>query len=205
MGIRRFAVLLKVLSVKSDCVFCEFGIGSGSVNIGRSVLSRDSEALMPSVCSKVNSRFFSFIGKAMQRLVVVGLISQALILMSPSPGWADVSVNEGSLIEDDLAFLKEEEVVVTAILQEQPISESPSNMYVITAEDIQHSGAIDIPTLLRRVPGMEVMQTTGAEYNVSVRGNNQIGSNKLLIQIDGRSVYLDAAGRVIWRLLPIEV
>ena len=72
--------------------------------------------------------------------------------MSFSPGWAGASDGEGTLIEDDLAFLREEEVVVTAILQEQPISEAPSNMYVITAEDIRHSGATDIPTLLRRVP-----------------------------------------------------
>ncbi|MDH5587705.1 MAG: TonB-dependent receptor [Nitrospirota bacterium] len=144
--------------------------------------------------------------KDSKTLGLVGLALLTFVLMIPSQGWAEnISVTEGSLIEDDLAFLKEEEVVVTAILQEQPISEAPSNMYVITAEDIRHSGATDIPTLLRRVPGMEVMQTTGAEYNVSVRGNNQIGSNKLLVQVDGRSVYIDAAGRVYWRLLPVTV
>ncbi len=136
---------------------------------------------------------------------LIGLALSALVLVSPSPGWADGLEIQESLIEDELAFLKEEEVVVTAIRQEQSISESPSNMYVITAEDIRHSGATDIPTLLRRVPGMEVMQTTGAEYNVSVRGNNQISSNKLLVQIDGRSVYIDSAGRVYWRLLPVTL
>ena len=136
---------------------------------------------------------------------LVGLALLAFTFVSPSQGWTDELGRKVSLIEDDLAFLKEEEIVVTAMRQEQPISEAPSNMYVITAEDIRHSGATDIPTLLRRVPGMEVMQTTGAEYNVSVRGNNQIGSNKFLVQVDGRSVYLDAAGRVNWRLLPVAI
>ena len=143
--------------------------------------------------------------KVLLRGLLVGLICQAQILMSPSSVWSAGTDGQDSLIEDDLAFLKEEEVVVTAILQEQPISEAPSNMYVITAEDIRHSGATDIPTLLRRVPGIEVMQTTGAEYNLSVRGNNQLGSNKLLVQVDGRSVYIDAAGRVDWRLLPVTL
>ena len=140
----------------------------------------------------------------MQRLVWAGLVLLGLLLLDPSQGWTGAFEREESLIEDDLAFLKEE-VVVTAILHEQPISEAPSNMHVITAEDIRHSGATDIPTLLRRVPGMEVMQVTGADYNVSVRGNNQIAANKLLVQVDGRSVYVDSSGRLYWRLIPVTL
>lgn len=149
------------------------------------------------------TRYPHFDHKGMLRLVVSGLAILALFLSWHSKSLADMPNTEGSSIEDDLAFLKEEELVVTAILQEQPISEAPSNMYVITAEDIRHSGATDIPTLLRRVPGMEVMQTTGADYNVSVRGDNQLFSNKLLVQVDGRSVYLDGAGHVNWRWIPV--
>ncbi len=133
------------------------------------------------------------------------LILLALIFMSPLQGWSDGADGKGSLIEDDLAFLKEEEIVVTAIRQEQPISKAPSNIYVITAEDIRHSGATDIPTLLRQVPGMEVMQTTGADYNVSVRGDNQLIANKLLVQVDGRSIYMDANGSVTWRYIPVTL
>ena len=54
------------------------------------------------------------------------------------------------------------------------LASEPSEVYVITDEDIRQSGAIDIPTILRRIPGMEIMQTTGAEFNVSVRGDNQV-------------------------------
>src|SRR5919202_1791722 len=83
-------------------------------------------------------------------------------------------------------FLKEE-TVVTAARHEQPISQAPSNIYVITDEDIRHSGATDIPTLLRRIPGIEVIQMTGADFNVSARGDNQLGANKMLVLVDGRS------------------
>ncbi|HSE59801.1 MAG TPA: TonB-dependent receptor plug domain-containing protein, partial [Nitrospiraceae bacterium] len=86
--------------------------------------------------------------------------------------------------------------IAVGLGREQPISEAPSNVYVITDEDIRHSGATDVPTILRRIPGLEVMQITGAEFNVSVRGNNQPVANKLLVLIDGRSIYEDAYGSV---------
>jgi len=54
----------------------------------------------------------------------------------------------------ELLYLQEE-TVVTAIRKEQPISQAPSNMYVLTDEDIRHSGATDLPTVLRRVPGLD--------------------------------------------------
>lgn len=49
------------------------------------------------------------------------------------------------------------------------------------------------------------MQLTSAEYNVSVRGNNQVVANKLLVMIDGRSIYEDAYGSVFWTTLPVTL
>ena len=91
--------------------------------------------------------------------------------------------------------MKEEESVSIASRYEQPISQAPSNVYVITDEDIRQSGATDLPTVLRRIPGMEVMQMSGARFDVSVRGDNQPNANKLLVMVDGRSIYLDVQGR----------
>ncbi len=107
-------------------------------------------------------------------------------------------------LDEEMLYLQEEKVV-TPLQREQPISEAPSNTYVITAEDIRHSGATDIPTILRRIPGMEVMQTTGTDINVSVRGNNQLIANKLLVLIDGRSIFIDSQGGMFWKLLPISL
>lgn len=104
----------------------------------------------------------------------------------------------------DLKLL-EEETVITPLRSEQPISQAPSNVYVITDEDIRLSGATDIPTLLRRIPGVEVMDMNNADINVSMRGNNQILANKLLIMVDGRSIYNDFQGSISWRALPITL
>ncbi len=104
----------------------------------------------------------------------------------------------------ELLLLKEETVSI-AVRHEQPISEAPSNVYVITDEDIRQSGATDLPTVLRRIPGIEVMQTTGADFNVSVRGDNNLSANKLLVMVDGRSIYVDIAGLLHWKLLPVTL
>ena len=105
---------------------------------------------------------------------------------------------------EEMEFLREETVSIAA-RHEQPISQAPSIVYVLTDEDIRHSGATDLPTVLRRIPGMEVMQTTGADFNVSVRGDNQLQANKLLVMVDGRSVYLDAQGVVFWKAIPVTL
>src|SRR6187455_1273433 len=108
-------------------------------------------------------------------------------------------------IPTELQLLKEEETVSIASRYEQPISQAPSNVYVITDEDIRHSGATDLPTVLRRIPGLEVMQVTGADFNVSVRGDNQLVSNKLLVMVDGRSIYVDTQGQVYWKAIPVTL
>lgn len=108
-------------------------------------------------------------------------------------------------IPDEMQLLQEEEIVITSVRHEQPISESPSNIYVITDEDIQRSGATDIPTILRRVPGLDVMQVTAADFNVSARGDNQLGANKMLVMVDGRSIYVDVQGTVFWKMLPVTL
>ena len=147
---------------------------------------------------------------------LIRLIGQLLIVVAwwlshPLWSWADSSLplsRASSSTEQQLraeaVYLKEDTVSI-ASRYEQPISEAPSNVYVITDEDIRLSGATDIPTLLRRVPGIEIMQTNAADFNVSMKGNNQLAANKLLVLIDGRSVYIDQAGLTLWKLLPVTL
>lgn len=123
--------------------------------------------------------------------------------MSPAV-WGEMNPADLAQVKDELKFLQEETVSIAAA-HEQPISQAPSNVYVITDEDIRHSGATDIPTLLRRIPGMEVIQMTAAHFDVSIRGDNQPRANKLLVLIDGRSMYRDEQGEVLWKLLPISL
>jgi len=115
------------------------------------------------------------------------------------------SVSIEAPLSEELELIKEEQSVSIAGRYDQPISQAPSNVYVITDEDIRQSGAIDIPTLLRRIPGMEVMEMDGADFNVSVRGDNQPNANKLLVMVDGRPLYIDGQGQVIWKLLRVTL
>lgn len=133
------------------------------------------------------------------------------LMIVPPQAWAEPSLSiprsssatERQLQEEAL-YLKEETVSI-ASRHEQPISEAPSNVYVITDEDIRLSGATDVPTILRRIPGLEVMQMSGADFNVSIRGNNQPMANKLLVLVDGRSIYVDLQGTVYWKALPVTL
>ena len=138
--------------------------------------------------------------------LLFGILTIVLVAQMPIPGYAQESSTKSDQTPiPELELIKEEETVSIASRYEQPISQAPANVYVITDEDIRHSGATDIPTLLRRVPGMEVMQMTGADFNVSVRGNNQPLANKLLVMIDGRSIYVDAQASVFWKMLPVTL
>lgn len=139
-------------------------------------------------------------------IFVLGLIVVLVPLASYANSTTEFGLPEGSSdqVLGELRFLQEETVSI-AVLHEQPISEAPSNVYVITDEDIRHSGANDLPTVLRRIPGMEVIQMTGADFNVSVRGDNQPRANKLLVLVDGRSIYLDMQGEVFWKAIPVTL
>lgn len=143
-------------------------------------------------------------------LILVGLLIALTLLQARGAlGQEESRVPRTSTVaeerlHEELLYLNEETVSI-ASRYEQPISQAPSNVYVITDEDIRHSGATDIPTLLRRVPGIDVMQMTGADINVAVRGNNQTFARRLLVMVDGRSIYVDQLGFVFWKAIPVTL
>jgi iron complex outermembrane receptor protein len=93
----------------------------------------------------------------------------------------------------DLAEFSLEELLqleVTSVSEkEQRLSESAAAIYVLTQEDIRRSGATSIPEALRMVPGLEVAQINASTWAISSRGFNFEFADKLLVLIDGRSVY----------------
>ena len=93
--------------------------------------------------------------------------------------------------------------VVSAARTEQRISEAPAAITVIDEQDIKFSGAVTIPDLLRMVPGLDIMQITTSDLVINARGYNKEMSNKMLVLIDGRSVYWDFYGIVLWDTFPI--
>lgn len=78
------------------------------------------------------------------------------------------------------------------------VADSAAAVYVLTADDIRRSGYTTIPELLRLVPGMNVARIDSAEWAISTRGFNGRFANKLLVMIDGRSVYNSLFSGVYW-------
>src|SRR5262245_59411233 len=72
----------------------------------------------------------------------------------------------------ELLLFMEVPIVVTPSRRAQPITQSPSAVTVITAEEIRQSGATSLPDLLRFVPGLDVYQATVSEASVGARGLN---------------------------------
>ena len=111
---------------------------------------------------------------------------------------------------DDLTQASLEDLMnmqVTSVSKkEQPLSKAPSAIYVITQSDIRHSGATNIPDLLRMVPGVEVARINANAWAITIRGFNYRYSGKVLVLIDGRTVYSPAFAGVYWdqQNIPLE-
>jgi iron complex outermembrane receptor protein len=81
---------------------------------------------------------------------------------------------------------------------DQPLSEAAAAIYVITHDDIIRSGATRLPEMLRLAPNLQVAQVTAASYAISARGFNGTAAGKLLVLIDGRSIYSPFFSGVFW-------
>ena len=97
------------------------------------------------------------------------------------------------------------ESIVSATKGAQSPVDAPASTSVITEQDIRLSGITKIPELLRRLAGLDIMEVTGAQTEVSIRGFNQRLANKVLVLVDGRSVYIDLLGATFWQTLSIGV
>ena len=102
----------------------------------------------------------------------------------------------------DLADLSIEQLMnesVTSVSKkETDLAHSPAAISVITGDDIRRLGITSIPEALRLVPGLEVARISANQWAVSSRGFNQQYSNKVLVMMDGRSIYTPSFGGVFW-------
>jgi len=90
-----------------------------------------------------------------------------------------------SLGLEDLMNLR----VTTVSRRSERLADAAASIFVITAEDIRRSGARSLPEALRLAPNLHVARTNASGYSISARGFNNTAANKLLVLIDGRSVY----------------
>ena len=131
----------------------------------------------------------------------LGWALSALILV---PGMAQTSVPvdlTGASLEDLM------NIQVTSVSKkEQSLSKAAGSIYVITQDDIRHSGATNVPDLLRMVPGVDVARINANTWAISIRGFNSQYSGKVLVLVDGRTVYTPLFSGVYWdqQTMPLE-
>ena len=102
-------------------------------------------------------------------------------------------------------FFQDLPVVLSATRLSQPLSEIPATMSVIDRETIQASGAMNIPDLLRLVPGMAIGFYSGSRATVAYHGLADEYSRNMQVLVDGRSIYDPGYGGVSWPDMPIEM
>lgn len=102
----------------------------------------------------------------------------------------------------DLADLSLEElsnIEVTSVSRRaERLSDAPASIFVITREDIRRAGVTSLPEALRLAPNLQVARTNANSYAISARGFNNSVGNKLLVLIDGRTVYTPLFSGVFW-------
>ena len=82
--------------------------------------------------------------------------------------------------------------------KKQRLTEAAAAVFVISQEDIRRSGVTSIPEALRMAPGVQVAQIDSNKWAISTRGFNGQFANKLLVLIDGRSIYTPSFSGVYW-------
>lgn len=113
-----------------------------------------------------------------------------------------VSSAQAALPEGDLADLSIEQlsnIVITSVSrQEEKLGNAAASIYIISAGDIRRSGVRTLPEALRLAPNLMVARQDARNYAVSARGFASVFANKLLILVDGRSIYSPLFSGTFW-------
>jgi iron complex outermembrane receptor protein len=88
--------------------------------------------------------------------------------------------------------------IISVSKKEQKVLDTPAAIHVITEEDIRRSGARSIPEALRLAPNLQVAQLDARQWLISARGFNGTFANKLLVMMDGRTLYTPLFSGVFW-------
>lgn len=117
-------------------------------------------------------------------------------------GHAVAQTNEAPTFPSALKKMSLEELMnveVTSVSRRpEKLSDTASAIQVVTNEDIRRSGATSIPEALRLAGNLDVAEQNSHEWNISARGFNTDLANKLLVLIDGRTVYTPLFSGVFW-------
>jgi len=174
---------------------CTEGSHSSPVNLVRNMCRYvRAHTLQFSFIQKL--RRFSGVDLGDLRVNKWALLLAGISVIAP-PGVPSASGQTLDLTQKSLEDLMS--ITVTSVSKkEQKTSQAAAAVFVISREDIGRSGALNIPDLLRMVPGLDVAQIDSGNWAISARGFNSQYSNKLLVLIDGRTVYSPLFAGVFW-------
>jgi iron complex outermembrane recepter protein len=127
-----------------------------------------------------------------RRFCVVVALAAFLVTSASTQNLPDVT----TMSVEDLMNVQ----VTSVSKRTQKLADAAAAIFVITQEDIHRSGATCIPEVLRMVPGLQVARIDENKWAISARGFNGRFANKLLVLIDGRSVYTPLFSGVYWNV-----
>jgi iron complex outermembrane recepter protein len=134
--------------------------------------------------------------------VLVVCLTGLIRLLLPSDVSFAANADPGQETPPELTTLSLEELMkveVTSVSkQTQPLFEAAAAVFVISQEDIRRSGVTTIPEALRMAPGIQVARLDTHRWAISSRGFSSEFANKLLVLIDGRTVYSPLFSGVFW-------
>ena len=123
----------------------------------------------------------------------------ATLLVATSSAFAQETAHVAADPLLDLSLEQLMDVEVTSMMKTTTrLSETPGAIFVLTNDDIRRTGATSIPEALRVVPGLNVSRIDTNEWAITARGFNSQFANKLLVLVDGRSVYTPQYSSVCW-------
>ena len=111
---------------------------------------------------------------------------------------------QGGLADASLEQLLNTQVTSVS-KKEQKLARTAAAVFVINQEEIRRSGAASLPDVLRMVPGVDVAQIDANAWAITIRGFNNRYSSKLLVLVDGRSVYTQSFSGVYWDQLDLPL
>jgi iron complex outermembrane receptor protein len=132
-----------------------------------------------------------------RRKLGASLGAATLLLLPYAATAAGITVAGTALADLSLEQLAQVEVTSVSGYGER-LSDAAASIFVISNEDIRRSGVTSLPEALRLAPNLEVARVNAGQYAITARGSNNAIGNKLLVLVDGRSIYAPFFSGVLW-------
>ena len=134
-----------------------------------------------------NPRFSAPSRRKLVATAVLCLVAQCVHADPQDADFASLSLEELGNIE-----------ITSVSRKAEMLRDTPASVYVIRGNEIRRAGAQTLPEALRLAPNLHVARVDARNYAVSARGFNNPFQNKMLVMIDGRTIYSPLFSGVFW-------